>query len=901
MLLRTLGKLEIDGVGLPNPKLLLLLCYLSLQGPQERSRLAKVFWPRSADPSNRLSVSLVRLRRALPGSTVSDRTHVWTPVRTDAEAVASALDANEVDRALDLYRAPFLRDLRLAHLGEELEEWLYRTRDDLAYRVQVACLDLADVHALQGRTELAVATAEAALSAAGIVLLEARDVHRLHALLIAGSSPHARRVRQDAAALGLTLEARPGGARAGHPSPRTGRAVPNNLERSSTRFVGREADLVDIGTALGQTDRRLVTLVGPGGIGKSRLALQVAHDETRLDRFPDGVFFVPLEELQSPGMIPESVVGALRLGAPAGHDPLDELVAFLRHRSLLLILDNFEQVVDGAEWVGRLLRVAPGLKVMVTSREPLDLAEEGCFAVRGLTVASGAAAELFTNRAVRTKFDFRLRAEDAAPLAAICRLTGGNPLALELAAAWVGVLSVADIAAEIGTNLDFLGTTFRDVPERHRSIRSVFEGSWRMLSAEEQAGLRRLAVFRGGFDREGAREVAGASLIVLKSLMAKSLIRSARRGHFERHPLLHRYAEEKLAARPEDLTRARRRHAEYFARLAEKANEHIHRLDGVDRLGRLESEHANLQAALRWTVAQGESGLLLRLCRALVHFWTWRGHHAEALSWLGELAKRADEFGDDPTYASCLDRLSHTCLMQNDFETAREVLDLSLGIHRRIGDRQGAAEALTHLGILSVWQGDYATAEARYLEGLAIARDLGHEPRISRLLNNMGDVFRFRGEQRSARRCYEESLELERKAGGHQMEANVLGSLGIVLLEEGDVAGARDELRESLRITAALGITYSLPTALEQLAAWATASGHPRLAARFWGAAEAEREATGTPMQPFDRPYHQSRMDLARESAGARAFDEAWQQGRRMPLEAAVDLGLARADERSTG
>jgi predicted ATPase len=337
------------------------------------------------------------------------------------------------------------------------------------------------------------------------------------------------------------------------PALRSLSSHPNNLPRQPTPLVGREEELVEIAELFSKPDCCLLTLVAPGGMGKTRLGLQATAEQS--DFFRHGVYFVPLAGVTSSENLPATIAAALNLSFYGAEDLESQLQSYLHEKQLLLLLDNFEHLIDGAGTVADILSIAPEVKILVTSRERLRLQAEWTFEVTGLPVPENGsleaaeeygAVELFLQSAHRAQPGFSPSPEDLQAIVRICRLVDGMPLALELAAAWVNTLNCKEIAAEIQQDLDLLATEMHDVPRRQRSIRAVFDHSWNDLSTAEQSSFKQLSVFRGGFNRLGAQEVAGATLRILSALINKSLLTRDDAGRFQIHELVRQYAAEKL-------------------------------------------------------------------------------------------------------------------------------------------------------------------------------------------------------------------------------------------------------------------------------------------------------------------------------------------------------------------
>ncbi|MDF1524244.1 MAG: tetratricopeptide repeat protein, partial [Trueperaceae bacterium] len=501
------------------------------------------------------------------------------------------------------------------------------------------------------------------------------------------------------------------------------------------------------------------------------------------------------------------------------------------------------------------------------------------------------AIELFEVRAQRVQPSFQITAEVLPHVVAIHRMTGGSPLAIELAAALVAVLPVADIAAEIAADLDFLQATTRSAPDRHRSLRVVFEHSWQRLHPKDRDCLQRLAVFRGGFTRDAAFAVAGATMAELASLVAQALVVPAGGDRYERHPLLRQYTWEKLVERPDTLARTSERHASWTLGVAKAAQAHFDTPSGGAWLDVLELEHANLHGALTWAAARPDATTLLELTRALTQFWIRRGHLAEALRWYDVLLHRTGPLEGSPELARSLQRHAFLHVLAGDTVAAEALLARSLDLARRLGAENDEADALSVLGIVDVYRGRYADARAHYAAGLVLARRNGYQAAIARLLNNLGDATFYLGDAAGAKAPYEECVALERALGNRQMTSNVLGSLALVAIDEGRSDEARRHLRESLVLLRDLGITFSVPTALEQAGKLATALGRPLDAAQLWGAAEALRASIRVPLEPFMAPQQAAWLARARAAADA-GFDVAWSAGRRWSAADALDAAL---------
>lgn len=639
--LRTLGGLELPGSPFARPKPLLLLAYLALEGPKDKRFLAELFFPESSDRSGSLRQTLTRLRRA--GSVVeNDRQRVWTPLCSDASAFLGALEARDLERAVGLYGGALLTGVALPELGVELEEWVYGTRAFLAGALRGALLTLAEEASSLGAVEAATRYAEQAYRTEEAPKLEPETFAPLYTLLAAGNSPFAPAVRKAAEEVGIALASVPGPhARPPEKPPPTREGRPH-LPSHGGPFVGREAEQHELAELLARPEVRLLTLLGPGGVGKTRLALEVAAAQR--ERLAGGVVVAALEALTSADGLPEALAGALGLRLQPGDDALTRVTQALGEKQVLLVLDNFEQLLAATPTLEHLLASCPHLKLLVTSRERLGVEAGWAYLLEGLTVPPNNTAwvdaltfdavQLFVEQAKRSRLSFNLTPADLPFVLQICDWVQGSPLGLELAAGWVKLLSCEEIAGELAHNLDLLATTRRDAPARQESVRAVFEGSWNRLSETERSVLKKLSVFRGGFTRQAAAEVAGATLPVLARLLDKSLLRVSDRGRYDRHTLVSAYTQEKLAGNAREEAETKDKYGAYFLELAE-ASEHGLKTDRQKVwLEQLEAEFDNLRTAFDGFVTQEATvEQALRLGSALHHF-RWFRHARKGQAWL---------------------------------------------------------------------------------------------------------------------------------------------------------------------------------------------------------------------------------------------------------------------------
>jgi predicted ATPase/DNA-binding XRE family transcriptional regulator len=615
----------------------------------------------------------------------------------------------------------------------------------------------------------------------------------------------------------------------------------SNLPAQLTPFFGRTAEIVELTQHLTNPIARLITVVGPGGMGKTRLALVVAqsmldlHIQTdstgnqkssiKHQTYEDGVYFVALAPLRSPEHIVSAIAEAIDLRFQAGSRlPKQQLLDYLRHKQLLLVLDNFEHLQAGAELVLELLQACPGLRMLVTSREQLQLNSETLFVLESMALPSAvtlpdvlsySAVQLFVETARRVRPKFTLTSTNAQAIVRICQLVGGMPLGIILAAAWVEVLSSNEIVTELRQGFDFLESELRDLPERQRSMRAVLTQSWQRLTNAERTVFMCLAVFRGGFTRMAAQHVAGASVRMLSSFVNKSLLQCEPNRRYTIHEFLRQFAEAELAAAKQTADAIRRTHAQYYLALAERSEPELHGSQQRLWLERLEAEHNNLRAALGWLLESGEVAVRLQLASALWRFWEVRGYLSEGRGWL-ELVL-ASTTQRTLVWAQVLYGAGILAWYQSDYIRAIELCEQSLAVCRELGDKAGIVCALERIGLVASDQGQHARAITSFEETLTLFRDLDDKHGIATSLRYMGDVLRAKGDYERAQALLEDSLVLSRELKDTLGTANSLSSLGEVLRIQGDYEHAQTLSEESLVLSRELGDKHGIATSLRRL------------------------------------------------------------------------------------
>ncbi len=973
-----------------------LLAYLASRPgfPHLRETLATLLWGEATDEAARLSlrVALSNVRAALGPLQDAPHGHPLLEttrhhVRLNADPVHCWIDAIEFDnllatcaahthaavercpacierlsQAVNLYRGDFLADLLFAD-SPAFDEWRMLQQERYHRQTLTALGQIAHYHLALGEYSAAQAAVRRQIE------LEPwhEEAHRLlmRSLALDGQR-HAALAQYEAAQriLASELGAEPepetralyaqilaGTTQTGGVAP-SNRAV-NRSPAQLTPFVGRDGELRRIGELLGDPACRLLTLLGPGGIGKTRLAQEAITHYSSL--FPDGACYLSLGFAETPEALSLAVAEAMRVPlAQADKPALTTLALHLRHKALLLVLDDCQPTTAAAGWLVNLMRGAPGLKIIVAAHQRLNVRGEWLLRVEGLSYGCACSASvqagdealvsneagppcdaisLFSACARRNAPDWQLGPDQLAPIAHICELVQGMPLAIELATAWLPVLSCAEIAAEIENNLDFLATSLADVPQRQRSLRVVFQQAWDSLAPAEQATFARLAIFPGTFDRVAAETVAGAQVAVLAALADRALLVRVGNGNprFALHAVLRQYARQELARLAGETTEVAQRHARYFLTFLSQQTEALEGADQTTALAAIADQIADVRVAWRWAVANGAIEQLDAAWYALFTFYNVRSWFREgevafvrlaemlrsrqatagpgsqtllgvALASQAWFAGQAGRFGgadqfmqeglallrsqeDRDALAFALGRWGALALHSGEYHEARQLCQESLDLYCLAGNRIGMAMLHGLIGQLALEQGQYDEAKRHSLASLDLARRQGNRWRVAFPLSQLANVAIARGDYDRGRALLAEALAIRQERSDQRGVAMTHLDLGDLDLARGDPAGARRQYGHALGIFWRLGHSQGLARVLLKISTALAAAGQSEEGLLLLALLREQGEALQRFHEPVERQYAVLASQTPPERLGALLT-----QARAMALGAAVQL-----------
>jgi DNA-binding SARP family transcriptional activator/predicted ATPase len=888
--------------GIQSDKVRGLLAYLAAESGQthRRDRLAGLFWPESPERRARanLSQALHNLRTAIgdyqagpPFLVISRKTiqfnrasDHWLDISTFTALLSDveehdhrSLEACErcfelLQGAVSLYRGEFMTGFYLQE-AQSFQEWCLVTRERLQRQFITALQKLALVFEGRGQTDRALECTHWQVE--HDPYNEGAQQRLMRLLFSRGQTSAAlaqfesyRRTLMDELGVEPDLETAELYARIRetHAKPGSSPAARHNLPGMLTTLVGRQEELGELRGRLADPDCRLLTILGAGGSGKTRLALELAR--TELEQYDQGVYFVPLNPVQSPQSIPPAIAEALDFPTQAAGDLQGQLLAYLRSKNILLLLDGFEHLQRGAFLVAEIVRAAPGVKVLVTSRSRLNIKGEHIFALGGLSYPDSevppsqahqyGAVQLFLNSAQRARPDYAPGGSDMEAITRICRTVQGLPLGILLAAAWTGTLSLAEIAAEIGQGLDFLSTEWVDVPPRHRSLRSTFEYSLSLQSRREREVFQRLCVFRGGFTRSAALQVSQASPHDLRAFVEKSLLQRNFPDRYEIHELLRQYGIENLERLPEVSQAAYERHSAYYCSALERWGEALTSDRQEIALAEMDIEHENVRVAWDWTaehgglesVARAVDGLCryydlrarcqegqsachsaserlkrkdvsvegwrtwARLCTWESHFYNLLGESEKAQQSIEEsraLLERARDAGVDTRLEEALiDLESGKMFFARDLEVAQGYYLRSLEAFEELNEPWQVMTTQALLGFCSTQRGQFDEAQVWCERSLKSAQSSGDPRSLAGTLRRLGLLHLRKGEYESGLQLMEEAFKAYQSIGDKASHAAGLHCLGQAQFWLGRFSESSDLLSQSLRVYEELGTPYEV-------------------------------------------------------------------------------------------
>jgi DNA-binding SARP family transcriptional activator len=869
--------------GFESARVRALLAYLAVEGDQPHSRdtLAGLLWPETSDKTARknLRQALSNLRKAIadqerhPPYLVITRETVQfssgSPHILDITKFQNLIEtvdrhphrrlencrfcADSLQQAVDLYRGDFLQGFFLDG-SAAFQDWMLLKRERIHRQAVQALTVLTGFYEQRAEYDLALRCAYLQVE-----LDPWREVGYQSLMRLLALKGECGAALKQYARCKAILE-RELGVRPSSETERIYQQIKTNsfdiapaslpriqLPPQVTSFIGRDEELRSLSASLGDAHNRLLTLVGPGGVGKTRLALQAASEAAH--DYLHGVCFVPLVSVASAEELPMAVADALGFAFQGRAAPLDQLINYLRGKEILLVLDNVEHLLDDLEWVLQIIQLAPGVSLLITSREPLHLQAELLFDLAGLRHSKpdspqmSEALHLFRDRAQRLKPDFSLDDENLSHAAKICQMLAGLPLAIELAAALVRQWTCPEIAIEIQRSLDSLASSMRDMPERHRSLRATFERSWDLLETHEKDILLKLAIFRGGFDVNAAQEIVGAQPTDLTTLMDKSLLRRNADGRFDLHPLIGQYLQEKLGQDLHQRQSTLEELSHYFARFLQGAESKLKSSQQPEFLERINKDFENIKSAWVFATENKYLDLIDQSLETLYLFFEGRSRFRDGVA-LFEAAWDGLDRGQHVYWRLAL-RLGALSYRVGEYDSSQNLLEKSLQSSQELAIRQEEAFAHYALGNLSYLRGNFELAVQQYQSSLEISQEEQASYQASQALNGLGLALYMQGEYAQAQNYLQDSLKIHQQAGDPWGKAIRYNNLALIAHARGQYADAKDLYAQSLELWQFLDQEYGMASCFNNMGLVAEALGEKTEARQLYADALKAFEVLG--------------------------------------------------------
>ena len=865
-------------------KALALFAYLvTTQQPQARDRLLALLWPEydAASARSNLRRTLSILRKHVGTDLIEadrsqvefvDSANLWCdihqfrtqcslPHQHEASLCSACLQA--LTAAVDLYTADFIHGFSLPD-APEFNEWAFFERESLQQQLGATLHTLIQHHASVNEYDTAIQYAQRKLTPDPLH----EPSQRLLMELYARSGQQASALRQyercvqilqeelgvepeeETTALWVAIRQKQDKVVGGQQSRSDPQPVPNNLPKKVTPFIGRTTEQTALFNQLMKEETRLVTITGAGGMGKTRLSLAVGRQfipptdlSTNLPFFPDGIYFVELASLQTADLLPSTIAQTLTVRANQSEA---QLHTFLRDKKMLLILDNFEHLLEGAASIARLLQAAPRLKLLVTSRERLRLHGEQLFPIMGLdaldeTQSESAASALFLSSARRVTPNFDPSQTEREAIGHICQLVAGMPLALELAASWIDMLPPHEIADEIAQNLDFLSTELINLPERHRSILTVLEQSWKLLNATEQAVFCKLAIFRNGFTRQAGSRVTNTSLPVLAALMRKSIVIRNLNGRYTMHGLLQQYATAKLNENPDEANAIAEKHSRYYSLLLQTLEKDLLGTKHTATLAQIGQDIENIVNGWYWALTHTNQTTVIanvnrlnRYIEPLFQFYDIRSRFQEGYAAFQFAVEQLDVVSAEPEIQIALgrvfSRLGWFAFQIGQSTEAIAHLKNSIKLLRKHKAQNELIFSLNYIGAIYRHLAQYNEANQHLHESEQLCREQNNHFSLSVALNVLGQIAYLQQNYPQAQAYCEESLALKQAIGDRRGTTYSLLYLGLVARDQGDYAQARQLFETSMAISKEHGDRRAVAIGLGNLAEMEAVLGYPQKA-----------------------------------------------------------------------